>query len=306
MGSVLRTFMKIYLFIKKIVDWALDTFFPDAEPAPVGEPYCTIKGMWRKVWFYTLMVVVGLVGYFVLRYILMDVLKFETITFDLNRGDAFSRIFQSGKFSMTPVEWIIFMVTNVSIAVTPIIRYLPVGSNIISTVYFVSVGYNTSFTYWGVIQKDSRIAILVLVISLALCAIPYILFKYFKINLPKHFSDFAYALYWIIVMGGTVCGILSFIPGIGKLAQFFYQIYSSPGAGEFLLVGRIIIYCLFIFICLDRLLDFAKKKAPIKHEWIVTFHLMYTVTIMCNWIITFVMINEEDIMNGLILNGIFE
>ena len=30
MGSVLRAFMKIYLFIKKIVDWALDTFFPES------------------------------------------------------------------------------------------------------------------------------------------------------------------------------------------------------------------------------------------------------------------------------------
>ena len=189
---------------------------------------------------------------------------------------------------------------------TPIIRYLPVGSNIISTIYFVSVGYNTSFTYWGVLQKDIRIAVLALVISLSLCAIPYILFRYKRITLPKHFSDIAYALYWIIVMGGTICGILSFIPGIGKIAQFFYQIYSAPGAGKFLLVGRIVIYCLFLFICLERLLNFTNKKAPVKYEWIVTFHLMYTVTIMCNWIITFVMINEEDIMKGLILNGLFD
>lgn len=306
MESVLRAFMKIYLFIKKIVDWALDTFFPDAEPAPVGEPYCTIKGMWKKVWFYTLMVIVGLVGYFVLRYILMDVLGFDTITIKLNRGDEYSKMFQSGVFTMTALEGVIFMVTTLSIAVTPIIRYLPVGSNIISTIYFISVGYNTSFTLWGIVQKDVRIAVLVLVISLSLVAIPYILFKYKRITLPKHFSDFAYALYWIIVMGGTVCSLLSFIPGIGKVAQFFYQIYTAPGASEFLLVGRIIIYCLFIFICLDRLLSFANKKAPVKYEWIVTFHLMYTVTIMCNWIISFVMLNEEDIMNGLIINGLFD
>ncbi len=305
MDKIKRAYNSVYKFIKRIVDWALDTFFPNPEPAPEGEPYCTTKGMWKKVIFYSVMIVAGIVGYFVLRVLLMVVFRFDTISFDLESGDTFSKFFQSGTYSMTWVEWIIFLVTNFSIAVTPIIRYLPFGSNYIATVYFVSVGYNTSFAYWGVIQKDIRIAFLVFIISLSLCIIPYLLFRYKRIKLPKHFSNVVYVCYWVVVMGGTVFGILTFIPGIGAVAQFFYQLYNMPGAGEFLLAARIIIYFFFIFLCLERLIDFINKKAPIKHEWIVTFHLMYTVTIMTNWCITYVMINEDDIMNGFFLNNLF-
>ena len=64
---------------------------------------------------------------------------------------------------MTAIEWVVFIITTISIAVTPIIRYLPFGSNYIATVYFVSVGYNTAFAYWGIFQKDIRIAFLVFI-----------------------------------------------------------------------------------------------------------------------------------------------
>lgn len=306
MDKIKRAYKSVYNFIKRIVDWALDTFFPNPKPALEGEPYCTTKGMWKKVLFYTVMIVAGIAGYFVLRFLLMNVFHFDTITFDLERGDTYSKFFQSGVYNMTAIEWVVFIITTISIAVTPIIRYLPFGSNYIATVYFVSVGYNTAFAYWGIFQKDIRIAFLVFIISLSLCAIPYILFKYKRIKLPKHFSDVVYVCYWVLVMGGTIFGFLSFIPGIGAIAEFFYELYKLPGAGEFLLVARIIIYFFFIFLCLERLLDFINKKAPKKNEWIVSFHLMYTVTIMINWCITYVLLNANDIMSGFFLNELFD
>lgn len=304
MEKVRSLYKKVYNFIKKIVDWALETFFPNPAPAPEGEPYCTSKGMWRKVWFYSGMILAGLIGYFVLRFLLMDVFHFDLITFDLDRGDTFSKFFQSGTYSMTWLEWVIFLITSISITVTPIIRYLPFGSNYIATVYFISVGYNTSFAYWGIVQKDIRIAFLVLFASLTLCMIPYLLFKYKKIKLPKYFSNIVYVLYWVLVMGGTVFGILSVIPGIGEIAEFFYSLYTLPGAGPFLLFARVVIYFLFIFLCLERLVSFLREKAPVKNEWIVTFHLMYTVTILINCVITYVLLESDDIINGL-ANSVF-
>ena len=73
MDKIKRAYKSVYNFIKRIVDWALDTFFPNPKPALEGEPYCTTKGMWKKVLFYTVMIVAGIVGYFLLRFLLINV-----------------------------------------------------------------------------------------------------------------------------------------------------------------------------------------------------------------------------------------
>ena len=280
--------MKIWLLI-----------FPDPDPVGEGEAACSVKGMRKKVIFYAGMILAGIVGYFLIHYLSVYVFKLPSETVEFTTDDSYARFFHSGTYTLSSLEAIIYLITFQSVTLTPVIRFIPKGSLIVDILYCVSVGYNTAFMYWGVAQSDSRIAWLTLYISIVLCAVPYLLFKIKKIKLSPVFSKIVYVLFWVLVMGSSIFRILSFIPGIGKIAVFFYKLYNIPGAGEFLLVVRIIIYFLFIFMCLDNVIKFVHRKAPAKYEWIMTFHLMYTITILVNYCMLFVMAHTDAIMNGI-------
>ena len=289
----------VYKWIKKVIKKAMDIFMPDPQPAAEGEAYCTTDGMWRKTFFHGGMIFVGLLGYFIVHYIFVSVLRLGTVTIELAGGGEFSTFSASGSYSLSWVEWLIYLITSLSISLTPAIRYIPFGQRFIDTLYCISVGYNTSFAYWSAAQKDIRIAIVTLLISLVLCAIPYILFKYKHLVLPPVFAKIVYAAFWVLIMGGTIFGTLSSFPGIGPIADFFYRLYNLPGAGEFLLVTRIIIYFLFIFLCLDKILSYTNNKVPKEFEWVASFNLIYTITLLINWCLTYVIMHIEEIVDGI-------
>ncbi|MCR4612245.1 MAG: Bax inhibitor-1/YccA family protein [Lachnospiraceae bacterium] len=295
-----KAFYKVLDFIKKIVGKVFALIFPESTPAPEGEPYCTLEGMWRKVFYYSGMILAGLVGYFIIHYVCMDILEMTPVTIELENSENMTfKFFESGTYSLSKLEWVIFLITFLSIALTPIIRFFPFAALFIDTLYCISVGYNTSFMYWGVAQQDMRVAAFTLIISILLCVIPYVMFKNHKIQLPQHFSKIVYILFWTLVMGSSIFRVLSFIPGVSVVARFLYDIYNAPGAGEIFLLIRIVIYFLFLFMCLERLLEFVRNKTPKKFEWTMTFHLMYTITILINYCISFVMTHTDVIMLGI-------
>ncbi len=282
--------------IKKFVNRIVLLILPVPEPVPEGEKCCTIKGMRRKVVFYGCMILAGIIGYFAIHEISIHVLNMDTITINLREGGEYSKFYQGGTYSLTAIEWIIFLVTFLSIAVTPVIRFIPWGTVFIDTLYCVSVGYNTAFMYWGVAQSNMHVALITLYLSLSLCLIPYLLFKFHIIKLPPFFSKIVYVLFWVLVMGGSIFRILCFIPGVNYVAVFFYDLYNLPGAGEVLLIFRIIIYFLFIFLSLDNLIKFVKRRASVKYEWTMTFHLIYTITILVNYCLLFVLAHVDELM----------
>lgn len=299
---------KIYKFIERIVNWGMNLVFPEPTPVPEGEPYCTGKGMAKKALYYGIMIVAGLLGYLVLHYLLVYVLDLPTVTIDLESRKEYATFFENGTYSLTAIEWMIFFITFLSVSLTPILRYLPWGAvYFFDGLYCVSVGYNTAFMYLEVAKEDMRTAVLTLIISGVLCTIPYLFFRIKKVKLPKAFTNTVYALYWIIVMGAAILRVLCFIPVLGDVASFFLNLYNLPGAGEFLLFGRVIIYFLFMFLWLERMLDFVTIKAPKKYEWTMTFHLVYSATIMINYCFIFIAANTDEVvkvLKGLLGGGI--
>ena len=280
--------------IRVIADKIIEIFFPEPHRASDGEAYCTYRGMAKKMALYVIMLVLGHVGYFVLHYIFLDLLGVPTQTLSLS-NDFKTKFFEEGTYTLTYIEWMIFFITTLSVSLTPILRYLPRGAVFFDTLYCISVGYNTSFMYRTIVEKDSRVAIFTVLITVFLCFIPYYLFRYRKIKLPSSFADIVNVLFWIIVMGSGILGVLCAIPVINVVAEWLLSIYNLPVVGEFLLIGRVIIYFLFLFTCMENIIIFTRKKAPIKYEWMMTFHLMYTITIMMNYCIYFVMAHTDDI-----------
>lgn len=285
--------------IKKLVNTIIGWVFPDPDPVPEGEACCTYRGMWKKVLFYTGMIVAGLIGYFVIHNVTVNWLEMPIITVNLTTNNEYAKFFQNGTYDLSVIEWIIFLVTFLSITITPVLRFIPKGTVFIDTLYCISVGYNTSFMYWSVAQDNPNVASTTFYVSAVLCLIPYVLFKFFRIKLPAAFNKIVYVLFWVLVMGSTICRILMFIPGISYVAVFFYNLYNLPGAGEFLLFVRIVIYFLFIFICLNNVIDYVRRRAPVKYEWTITFHLVYTITILINYCLLFVMAHLDTIMQAL-------